>query len=341
MSQENSTINTGLIYKSAQYYAIIGAGIGILGIVLLNQLGGGGGIGGSIISGLLSFVVLSYAVLSGPIIAAFVGYIANQEVKGESRTRIINSAVANGVGYVVFGLVVGVLLVAGLSIAFGGGGASAGSGVASGGSGGISGGGGGGGGSSLSLSSILTLIALMMVPNALIGGAVTAVSNNTGSTRRVSQESVGSTEDSQQSVESQDTSQTSTSTEGNVGGLTQSIDKSSPVFAVGVSIILTLVITAPAAAEQITYIIYIAVFAPPLVGGAIAGRYKLSKSIPLLIGIGCIVSIFGTVIPLGVTEVTQDTLTAAVIVLIIQIIVAYVGFVVLKWVSSRGTEDKE
>lgn len=157
-------INTGILYTSIQYYSIIGIGIGVLGTILLNQLVSGGGISGGIIGSTLSITILSYAVLSGPIIATIIGYITKKEVEGGSRTMIVNSAVANGIGYIVFGLIVCTLLVFGLSLTFGTGGASTAPAD------------GGGGSGVVTISNILALVGLIMIPNALVGGAVTAIS---------------------------------------------------------------------------------------------------------------------------------------------------------------------
>jgi hypothetical protein len=46
------------ISQAIKYYSVIGGGLGILGVILLLQIGAGGD-GGSIISGLLSLVILS------------------------------------------------------------------------------------------------------------------------------------------------------------------------------------------------------------------------------------------------------------------------------------------
>lgn len=159
-------INTELFYTSVQYYGIIGIGIGVLGVVVLNQLAGGDGSTGGFIGATLFPIILLYAVLSGPIIAAFVGYITNQEVKGGYQTKIISSAVANGIGYIIFGLIVIVFLFFGLGLTLLGGEAST-----------VSANGGGGGGVG-GLAKLLALIPLMMIPNALIGGLVTAVSTD-------------------------------------------------------------------------------------------------------------------------------------------------------------------
>jgi len=156
-------VDTSLILRSVRYYAVIGGGLGLLGVVLLLQLSGGSdaGVGGSLISGLLSMVVLAFAVLSGPLIAAFVGYATAASGIGDVRTRAVNSGIANGIGFAVFGIIVSIILFVGLSVVFGGGG-GAGSGAST-----------GGGGAPIEVGKLVTLIVLMVVPNALVGGSIT------------------------------------------------------------------------------------------------------------------------------------------------------------------------
>jgi hypothetical protein len=154
-------LDTSLILRSVRYYAVIGAGLGVLGVVLLMQLGGGEGMGGAIVSGILSMVVLAFAVLSGPIIAAFIGYATAGNGIGSVRARAVNSGIANGVGFAVFGAVVAAILFVGLSVVLGGG------------DGGASAGGGSGGSGPIELGKLVTLIVLMTIPNALVGGSIT------------------------------------------------------------------------------------------------------------------------------------------------------------------------
>lgn len=164
MAAENQSsgeivLDSSLILQSIQYYAVIGAGLGILGIVLLFQLGGGSE-GGSIIGGFISLIILAFAVLCGPIIAAFVGYATAGNSIGGIKQRSVNSGIANGIGFAVFGVVVAVLLWVGLAFTIGGG------------DGGASSGGGGGGGP-IEVGKLITLIILMVIPNSLAGGAIT------------------------------------------------------------------------------------------------------------------------------------------------------------------------
>jgi hypothetical protein len=157
--REGIVLDTESILQAIKYYAIIGAGLGVLGVVLLLQLGAGGE-GGAIIGGLLSMVVLAFAVLSGPIVAAFVGYATAGSGIGDIRTRAVNSGIANGVGFAVFGIIVAVILWTGLAVLIGGGGDG---GAAS--SGGSSG--------PVEIPKLVTLIVLMVIPNALVGGGIT------------------------------------------------------------------------------------------------------------------------------------------------------------------------
>lgn len=152
-------LDTGVIFQATKYYAVIGAGLGVLGVVLLLQLGAGGD-GGAIIGGLLSMVVLAFAVLSGPLIAAFVGYATAGTGLGDLRTRAVNSGIANGIGFAVFGVIVTGILWAGLAVLMSGSGDG---GTAS----------AGGSSAPIELTKLVTLIILMMIPNSLVGGAIT------------------------------------------------------------------------------------------------------------------------------------------------------------------------
>lgn len=159
-------LDASLILRSVKYYAVIGAGLGLLGVILLLQLGGGESVGGAIISGILSIIILSFSVLSGPIIAAFVGYAAAGNGIGGIKQRSVNSGIANGIGFVVFGVIVAVILWIGLALVIGGGGDGAATSESSGGAGPIE------------LGKLVTLIILMAIPNSLVGGAITFFSKH-------------------------------------------------------------------------------------------------------------------------------------------------------------------
>lgn len=168
-SNDGIVLDTSLILQSCKYYAVIGAGLGLLGVVLLLQLGGGEGMGATMMAGILSMVVLAFAVLSGPIIAAFIGYATAGSGIGDIRARSVNSGIANGIGFAVFGIVVAVILWVGLVVVIGGG-----DGGASAGNGGTSG--------PIELGNLITLIVLMMIPNALVGGLITFFLEGRGGT---------------------------------------------------------------------------------------------------------------------------------------------------------------
>ncbi|WP_152043356.1 hypothetical protein [Salinigranum salinum] len=154
-------LDTSLILRSVRYYAVIGGGLGLLGIVLLTQFGGGEGMSGAIMNGILSMVVVAFAVLSGPLIAAFIGYATAEDGVGDIRSRSVNSGIANGIGFAVFGIIVSVLLLVGLSAV-----------VGSGGDGGATASSSSGGGP-IELGKLVTLVVLMVVPNSLVGGTIT------------------------------------------------------------------------------------------------------------------------------------------------------------------------
>lgn len=159
-----------LLIRTVQYYAVIGSGLGILGVVLLFQLGGGEGMSDAIISGILSIVVLSFAVLSGPIIATFIGFATAESSISGIKQRSINSGIANGIGFAVFGIIVAMILWAGLTFVIGGGGS----------------GGSGSGGGPIELGRLITLIILMTIPNALVGGTITFFAERQGEPRHSS-----------------------------------------------------------------------------------------------------------------------------------------------------------
>ena len=159
------------IIQTIKYYAIIGIGLGVLAVIILFQLGGDSGVG--IVGGILSLVILSFAVLSGPIIAAFIGFATAGNALGDVRTRTINSGIANGIGFAVFGIIVATILFIGLAA--------------------ISGGGGGtsttsGGGSSIEIGKLITLIILMIIPNSIVGGGITFLSAGESPTRQINSE---------------------------------------------------------------------------------------------------------------------------------------------------------
>jgi|APHM01.1.fsa_nt_gi hypothetical protein len=162
-ASDGLVIDTSLLVRTIQYYIVIGVGLGLLGIVLLLQFGGGGGIAGGIITGIISIIILSFAVLSGPLIAAFIGYATAGSSFGSIKQRCINSGIANGIGFAAFGIVVATILFIGLTFAIGGSGGSGG-GVSSGSA---------SSGSPLELGKLITLITLMIIPNSLVGGAIT------------------------------------------------------------------------------------------------------------------------------------------------------------------------
>lgn len=151
-------IDLSFLLRIIRYYAIIGIGLGFLGVVLLLQLGGGGDTSGEFISGIISIIILSFAVLSGPIIAAFVGYATAETSFGGIKQRSINSGIANGIGFAVFGIIVAAILWIGLTVVIGGGDNGASSG--------------GGSGGPIELGNLITLIILMMIPNSFVGGAI-------------------------------------------------------------------------------------------------------------------------------------------------------------------------
>lgn len=177
MSEESKTregviLDIKIIVEAIRYYAIIGIGLGILGIIILFQFGGDSS--GGIVGGLLSLVILSFAVLSGPIIAAFIGFATAENSLGDVKNRTVNSVIANGIGFAVFGIIVAILLVAGLDIITGSGGGSS---TAS-----------SGGSSPIGVNKLVTLIVLMIIPNSIVGGGITFFSASESPTRQINSE---------------------------------------------------------------------------------------------------------------------------------------------------------
>lgn len=197
MATENQSsggivLDTSLILRTVRYYSIIGAGLGLLGIVLMLQLGGGGDdFASSFITGILSMVVLAFAVLCGPLIAAFIGHATAGQGIGGRRARAVNSGIANGIGFAVFGIVVAALLWLGVDVLLaggtGGGGGSGTTATATATATPAGDGGDDGGGSLIPLTDFVTLLVLMMIPNALVGGGITFFLDDRGGTIRQEQ----------------------------------------------------------------------------------------------------------------------------------------------------------
>jgi hypothetical protein len=148
-------LDTRTIIQTIRYYAIIGIGLWVLAIIILSQFGGDSGVG--IVGGILSLVILSFAVLSGPIIAAFIGFATAGNALGDLKTRTINSGIANGIGFAVFGIIVVAILFIGLAVISDGGSSTA----------------SGGGSSSIEIGKLITLILLMIIPNSIVGAGIT------------------------------------------------------------------------------------------------------------------------------------------------------------------------
>lgn len=169
-------LDSELIVRTVKYYGIIGAGLGLLGIVFLSQFLGGSDGGGTIVGGILTIVVLAFAFLSGPLVAALIGFTTPA---GEDRLkqRAINSGIANGVGFAVYGTIVFILLALGMALFLSGGGGAE--------TGAASSGGGGGGDSSTPMGVIdfISILVVMAIPNALVGGGITYFLGNQPSQR--------------------------------------------------------------------------------------------------------------------------------------------------------------
>lgn len=105
-------------------FGIVGAGFGLLGVIVLELLAGGsgGGFGQAIAAALFLVSVLVVVLLTGPVMAALSG-LRIAERLDEARATYLTSFVATAVGYVVMVLIAAVLI--GLVVGGGGGGAEA------------------------------------------------------------------------------------------------------------------------------------------------------------------------------------------------------------------------
>lgn len=136
-----------------------------------------------------------------------------------------------------------------------------------------------------------------------------------------------------------------------VGRPRQGIDRGSPVFAVGVSIIVMIGLVAVLYLTYtynilenddaiISITIAIMFFVPPLTGGSIAGWYTTEgiSLVPAIIGIGYPLAY--AAILLNNDPSAQSTVTYLVLIAIpVQLVVGYVAFLTLQMRSSRITES--
>ncbi|WP_256685669.1 hypothetical protein [Halococcus qingdaonensis] len=105
-------------------FGIVGAGFGLLGVIVLELLAGGsgGGFGGAIVAALFLISVLIVVLLTGPVMAVLSG-LRIAERLDEARATYLTSFIATAVGYIVMVLIAAVLI--GLVAGGGGGGAEA------------------------------------------------------------------------------------------------------------------------------------------------------------------------------------------------------------------------
>lgn len=101
-------------------FALSGLGIGLTGIAVLMNFGGDG-VGGAILSGILSLIVFFVALLIGPVIAIIIGIqLSNTDssVAALYPTNFLGSAI----GYIVMVMLVSIILVFGMGMVVGNGG---------------------------------------------------------------------------------------------------------------------------------------------------------------------------------------------------------------------------
>lgn len=101
-------------------FALVGAGYGVTGILILKLLGGGGSVGARLLTGLFSLALVLVVLSIGPVIAVYTGLNAADGLYQEPRTAYLTSFVSDFVGYFVM-VLIAVLLI---GVAAGGGGAA-------------------------------------------------------------------------------------------------------------------------------------------------------------------------------------------------------------------------
>jgi hypothetical protein len=103
-------------------FGIVGAGFGLLGVIVLELFvgGSGGGFGGAIIAALFLISVLIVVLLTGPVMAVLSGLRIAERLDG-ARATYLTSFIGTAVGYIVMVLIAAVLI----GLAAGGGGGAA------------------------------------------------------------------------------------------------------------------------------------------------------------------------------------------------------------------------
>ena len=101
-------------------FGIVGVGLGLTGVVMLGALGGGA----SLFSGLFALLVIAFALLTGPIVAAVVGAQPPRDDADTPQYGLV--FVGTAVGYLLMMVLVLVILVIGIAVLSAGGGSASG-----------------------------------------------------------------------------------------------------------------------------------------------------------------------------------------------------------------------
>lgn len=141
-------------------YAVVGAGIGLTGYLILGQLLGGSedSFAASLIGGVAAISITLITVLLGTAIASVFGLRLADDVPEDDTTTAVASALSCYLGYVLMGLIAVVFV--GAQLGGGGGGSSAQSAASS------------SGGFSLKAGKLFVPLLLSGIPAGLVGGAV-------------------------------------------------------------------------------------------------------------------------------------------------------------------------
>jgi len=154
MSSTSVSALTSSITYPLGLFGIVGVGLGLTGIVILGALGGGA----TLFSGLFALLVIAFALLTGPIVAAVVGAQPSRDDGDTPQYGLV--FVGNAVGYLLMMVLVLVILTVGIAALSAGGGSAGGTTGTT-----------GGGGGSVNLGQYLLPVLLIAVPT---GGVAVA-----------------------------------------------------------------------------------------------------------------------------------------------------------------------
>ena len=91
-------------------FALVGAGFGITGFLIIELLTGGDSMGAQLLTGVFSIALLTVVLLIGPVVAVYSGLDAADGLHNEPRTAYLTSFVGNFAGYLVT-VLIAVLLI--------------------------------------------------------------------------------------------------------------------------------------------------------------------------------------------------------------------------------------